>query len=361
MLEPILQQLRRDCAVAADAVPSLAAGLKGQHIAVVGGLGFVGTWLAEMVSTLNDQHQAGARLTLIGREPQKWQHQHGHLRRDDIKLQAADVRSPFEFMRDTTLVIYSAGHADPRTQASDPHRVYQSILFGLDNALTAANRLEGIQRFVNISSGLVAGGTDPAHAVAETDIGVLDFKRLHNLYAEIRRAGEAMASAYASQFRLPISTVRAFTFLGPHQPLDAPWAVNSFIQDALGGHEIRVHGAGSSRRSYLYGSDVAAWLLQAALAGKDGDVYNFGGDAPVSHEQAAQWVGERTTPTPRVLVRTRAGDDQRSRDFFPDLSHTRLTLGVRVTVDVRSAIERTMQWQAERLGFARRLREGMTS
>jgi len=360
MLDSIHQQLRRDCLTAADSVAALAERLSGLHIAVVGGLGFAGTWLAEMVAALNDERGADTRLTLIGREPQKWLQQHRHLGRTDIVLQTADVRSPFEFARDTTHVIYAAGIADPRVQASDPHRVYQSILFGLHNALTAANRLEGIQRFINVSSGLVAGSIDPATAVSESNIGTLDFKRLHNLYAEMRRAGEAMVNAYASQFRLPASTIRAFTFLGPFQPLDAPWAVNSFIRDALAGHEIRVHGAGSSRRGYLYGSDVAAWMLQAALAGEDGGIYNFGGDEPVAHEQAAQWVSECTTPTPRILVRTGAGDDQRSRDFVPSLTHTKRALGVRPTVDVRTAIERTMHWQADRQGVSRRLREGST-
>lgn len=355
-------QLRRDCLAAAAALPTLPSQLKGHHLTVVGGLGFSGTWLAEMVAALNDESGAGMRLTLIGRDPQKWRHQYLHLQREDIALQqTADIRSPFEIPRDTTLVIHAAGIADPRVQASDPQRVYQSLLFGLDNALTAANRLEGIQRFVYMSSGLVTGQVAPGTAVTEQDTGVLDFKRLHNLYAEMRRACEAMVSGHASQYRLPVSTVRGFTFLGPFQPVDAPWAVNNFIRDALSGNEIRVHGAGSSRRSYLYGSDVAAWLLQAALSGKDGDVYNFGGDAPVSHAQAAEWVSERTSPTPRILVRTAAAEDQRSHDFLPDLSHTRQALGVRVTVDVCSAIERTMQWQAERMGVARRLRDDLAA
>lgn len=358
MLDPIEVQLRQDCLASADALPALTERLQGHHIAVVGGLGFTGTWLAQMVAMLNDERHAGVRLTLVGRDPQKWLNNHPQLRRNDILLQASDVRSPFDLVRDTTLVIHAAGTADPRMQASDPHRVYQSILFGLDNALTASSRLEGIQRFVNISSGLVAGGGEPAAAIAESDNGVLEFNRLHNLYAEVRRTGEAMVSGYASQYRLPVCTVRAFTFLGPFQQLDAPWAVNNFIRDALSGHEVRVHGAGSSRRSYLYGSDVAAWLLQVALGGEDSGVYNFGGDEPVTHEQVAHLVSEHIAPAPSILIRTRATDDQRSRDFYPDLSHVRQKLGVRVTVDVRSAIERTMRWQADQQGLMHRLRQG---
>src|SRR4051812_11155184 len=146
MINVVRNQLRQDCLRAGATLPALTERLRGHHVAVVGGLGFTGTWLAEMITALNDEG-ASTRLTLIGREPQKWLQQHPHLQRGDIALQAADVRSSFEFARDTTLVIFAVGNADPRAQASDPQQVYQSILFGLDNSLAAANRLEGIQRF----------------------------------------------------------------------------------------------------------------------------------------------------------------------------------------------------------------------
>jgi nucleoside-diphosphate-sugar epimerase len=253
-------------------------------------------------------------------------------------------------------VIFAAGIADPRTQASEPQRVFQTTVYGLDNTLAAAGRLENIQRFVNISSGLVAGSGLPARAITENDIGALDFTRFHNMYSEARRAAESLACGYSSQYRLPLSTVRAFTFLGPYQAVDAPWAMNNFIRDALAGHEIRVHGEGTSRRSYLYGSDVAAWLLQACLAGEDGAIYNLGGDEPLSHADAAAWVGERSHPSPQIVLKSLQKEDGRSQDFFPDVAHTMKSLGTQVVFNVRTAIERTMQWHAANLGVARRIR-----
>lgn len=357
MLEAVSKQLRDDCRNSVAAVSGLADRVAGHRIAVIGGTGFVGTWLAETTALLNDEFGAGIRLDLLGRSGARWAERHPHLKRADIAVHAVDVRSPFELPRDATLVIFAAGIADPRISASEPQRVFQTNVYGLDNALSAASRLEGIQRFVNISSGLVAGATLPERAVTEEDIGVLDFTRFHNLYAEARRAAESLACGFAGQYRLPLSTVRAFTFLGPYQGTDAPWAVNNFVRDALAGHEIRIHGDGAVRRSYLYGSDAAAWLLQACLAGLDGAVYNFGGETAVSHAQAAAWVADRTTPTPKLDYRSRPRDDRRSHDFLPDLTHTKASLGVRITVDVASAITRTMQWHAKELGSMRHLRE----
>ena len=147
------------------------------------------------------------------------------------------------------------------------------------------------------------------------------------------------------------------TGIAPVKAMLEPWAMNNFIRDALSGREIRVHGEGTSRRSYLYGSDVAAWLLQACLAGQDGAAYNLGGDEPLSHADAAARVGARTTPSPQILLRSHQKDDGRSHDFFPDLGHTAKALGTRVVIDVETAIERTMRWHAGRLAAARRLRE----
>ena len=357
MLEATQRQMRADCKASLAAAPGLADQLKGQRIGVVGGTGFTGTWLAEMIALLNDEADCGMRLYLNGRSAARWSERNPHLNRGDIVLHATDVRSPFELPRDVTLAIFAAGIADPRVSASEPQRVFQTNVYGLDNALAAAVRLEGIQRFVNISSGLVVGSGLPQRAITERDLGVLDFTRFHNLYAEARRAAESLACGFAGQYRLPLSTVRAFTFLGPYQGTDAPWAVNNFIRDALAGHEIRVHGDGSVRRSYLYGSDVAAWLLRACVAGKDGAVYNFGGDVPVSHAQAADWVAQRTGPAPTIAYKSRPREDARNQDFFPDISHTMHELGVRVSIDVESAIERTMRWHADELSVGRRLRD----
>lgn len=356
MLEAAKSMMRADCRASLDAAPGLAAQLKGHRIAVVGGTGFAGTWLAEMVALLNDEGDCGVRLDLTGRSAARWPERHPHLKRADIAVHAMDVRSPFELPRDVTLAIFAAGIADPRVSASEPQRVFQTNVYGLDNALAATARLEGIQRVINMSSGLVAGTGLPQRALTEQDLGMLDFTRFHNLYAEARRAAESLACGFAGQYRLPLSTVRAFTFLGPYQGTDAPWAVNNFIRDALGGHEIRIHGDGAVRRSYLYGSDVAAWLLRACVAGKDGAVYNFGGDAPVSHAQAAEWVAQRTIPAPTIAYKSRPREDARSQDFFPDMSHTMQELGVRPAIGVEEAIDRTMRWHAGELSVARRLR-----
>jgi len=356
MLDVAQQSLRRDCLDSISGLQGLAERLAGQRIAVIGGTGFAGSWMAEACAALNDDLGSRVRIDLLGTSAKRWKASLPHLNRQDIQVQAVDVRSPFELHRDTTLVLFAAGIADPRVQASDAHRVFETSVHGVGNALGAATRLENIQRFVNLSSGLVRGGSLPARALSESDLGLLDFTRFHNLYAESRRAAESLCSVYASQYRLPVSTVRAFTFLGPYQSLDAPWALNSFIRDALTANEIRIHGDGATRRSYLYGSDVAAWLLKALVDGQDGAVYNIGGTEPVSHGDAAALVAAHATASPALIYKSQPHALGRNDDFYPDVSHTMRALGVKATVGLAGAIERSMRWQAHEMGLQNRVR-----
>ena len=80
---------------------------------------------------------------------------------------------------------------------------------------------------------------------------------------------------WAVEFSIPFSQLRF-----PEN--NKPWAINSFLQEALNGQPIRIIGNGTSQRSYLYASDMAAWILVILSAGKRGDIYNLGSSEGVS-------------------------------------------------------------------------------
>jgi nucleoside-diphosphate-sugar epimerase len=363
MFDDVLQHaIRQDCLTSLKLQPDLGRRLAEHRIAIVGGTGFIGTWIAESIAALNDELGSRIRVDLLGRSAADWGLANPHLvARGDVCVKYLDVRTVFELPRDTTLVLFAAGVADPRVHASDPILIHEIALNGMVNALTASARLELLQRFVNLSSGLVLGSHTTDQALKESDIGILDFTRVHNVYAESRRTAENLVSVYASQYRIPTSTARAFTFLGPHQPLDAPWAANNFIRDALSGNHIRLHGDGSTRRSYLYGSDAAAWLLRILSDGMDGEVYNVGGALPVSHAAVAEMVASRTSPPPQLVYKVQPALTSRRSDFFPDLNNTKSKLRLSQAFEVDDAIERAMQWHAHRLGVTRRLRKDISA
>jgi dTDP-glucose 4,6-dehydratase len=164
------------------------------------------------------------------------------------------------------------------------------------------------------------------------------------VYLEAKRAAENLAAIYRSQFRMPVSTIRPFTFAGPFQELDRPWALNSFLRDVLTGSDIRIHGDGQTRRSYMYGSDAAWWTLAALVNGADGLTYNVGSPLPVTHLELVRLIGDRVSPKPRVELNTVPSKQGRNDDLYPDTSFTQKSLGVTQTCSLEQTVDKTWRW-----------------
>ncbi len=355
MLDQAQKQLREDCRASFAKLADLPKQLAGQRIAVIGGTGFVGSWLAEAVAMLNDDMGAGYRIDLFGRTASKWLDSRRHLERVDIGLHTIDVRSSFELPSDTTPscsqpALPTRGCRPPTHTASSRPRF---------TALTMhCSQPHGWSAF-NASSTSARALSPGRPAARRAEGGRHRRARLYSFPQPLRRSTARRREPglcicrpvpYPGQYRQSIH------FLGAYQPLDAPWALNNFIRDALTGNDIRIHGDGATRRSYLYGSDVAAWLLQALVAGRDGEVYNIGGGESVSHADAATWVAERITPTPQLVYKSQPRAGGRTHDFYPNVTQTMQSLGVRPVFAPRAAIERSLQWHAHQLGAGRRLR-----
>ena len=340
-------ELYQDCIIASANQPQVRAQLNSKRIAVTGGTGFMGSWIAEMVAALNDEYKLGITLDLYARNTASWAKKYPHLStRKDIFLKTQDVRSPFEFEQGTHFIIHAAGIPDNRIHASDPWRVQQTTVLGTANALDAANQLTQLERFLNVSSCLVNGSPNRPGAITETDSFPLSSGQLHQVYVDSKRASESLSAIYRSQFRLPISVMRPFTFVGPYQELDRPWAINSFLNDAITGRDIRIHGDGSAQRSYLYGSDVAWWVLVALVSGQNGGVYNLGSATPITHSDLIQLICEKTSLKPRLSFNTSPLPMAHQDDLFPDLTYSTKHLGVHQTCSLEQAIDKTWRWNA---------------
>ena len=266
-------KVRSDCMLAIGDDQEVQQSLKNKRIAVTGGTGFLGTWIAECITALNDERGLNISLDLYARNIVEWKKIHPQLSgRKDIHLVAQDIRSPFQFNPQTNFVIHAAGIPSSRIHASDPLRIAQTTVEGIDNVLDAATKLPDLIRFINISSCLVAGRPIQSGSMSENESYPIQAGQLSNVYADSKRMAETIATIYRSQHRLPISTLRPFTFIGPYQKIDCPWAINNFLNDVLSGQSIRISGNASACRSYLYGSDAAWWVLVSLVRAADGGI-----------------------------------------------------------------------------------------
>lgn len=319
--------------------------LKNDVIVITGGTGFMGTWLAGLLSFLNDHYAFNTKIILLSRHIDIFKKTRPHLaHRHDVLLISADVKYLHEFPSETNWVIHAAATPDNRIHATNPIETMHTIANGTQYALNAIERCSDLKMFLNISSGLIYGSQaiDQSHFTEKT-MGRVNCGTVSSAYAEAKRFAETLCHSFRSQSRIPIVTARPFAFIGPFQSIERPWALNNFIKDALNGKPINVFSDGNTVRSYMYASDMAFWLLTILTQAQSGEVYNVGSPERIRLADLAMLVKEQVDPTLEIRLQSRSNELQHVC-FVPDITLAKEQLQLDITVDLLTAVKRTVQW-----------------
>lgn len=340
-----VERTRHDCLRILDGRDEALEPLRQSELVVVGGTGFVGTWIAEMVATLNDVYGFGIKLFLISRSTDQFTNRLPHLAsRLDISLIKSDVRQLGQFPSNADWVIHAAANPDVRTHASNPLDTASVIVDGTMSVMRTAERLGRLKKMLYLSSGLVCSAqSETANGVAENAQGAPS-PDASFMYPNAKRFAETLCSAARAQSRTPVLVARPFSFIGPYQSLDTPWAQTTFLSDALRNHQIRVKGDGQVVRSYLYGSDAAYWFLRILTAGQSGDVVNVGSPEGITLQDLAKEVARNFEPSPDIMFNTAPRSAGRSAKLLPDTTHALNEYGLSVFTPLDDAIRLTAQW-----------------
>jgi len=343
MKPELLNALKADCAKSLSGNEELLEVLRNQSILVTGGTGFMGKWIAEAVSLLNKEHNFNIKLYLLARNVQDYKEEVPHLAKQPfINLIEQDVRNIATLPEDVKWIIHAAGTPDNRKHSTNPLKTMDTFYKGTQLLLDACLRLPSLKKFVHISSNTVYG--HQAQAIKENQLGVSDPNSVNSVYSESKRMAETVCAVYRNQQKLPIVILRPFSFIGPYQELEKPWAINNFIRDSILGGPIRILGNENTVRSYLYGSDMAFWILSALASGKAGATYNIGGDLPVSLNTLSGKITANFSNKIEVLVKYSKQYPAHPSVSVPDTSAIKEDLGVKQVIDFDQALKKTIDW-----------------
>jgi nucleoside-diphosphate-sugar epimerase len=275
--------------------------LAGQRLFITGGTGFFGIWL---LSALRALHQQGTiiQVTVLSRDPEGFLLRHPHFRKRSWLSFIAGNVSDFKIpQQQFDLVIHAATETSLAAHA-DPMRMFDSIFFGTRRVLELA-QFCGVRRILMISSGAVYG-KQPAGQTHQPDDSQLACNPLlaSNAYGEGKRVMELMGAMQQSERGLEFVTARCFSFCGPGLPLNGHYAIGNFIRDALYNKQIIIQGDGSAVRSYLYGADLAVWLLYLLIEGQKGESYNVGSDEALTLKELATLVRDVLSPNKDIEI-----------------------------------------------------------
>lgn len=337
--------IRQDCMKILNENNALIEGLKNSMLVVTGGTGFVGSWIAEIVTTLNDEFNFNTKLILIARNINVFKNNLPHLSaRKDIELIASDVRQLSNFPMDANWVIHAATSPDVRFHASNPFDTASTIVDGTMSILKVAERLSRLRRLLFISSGLVSHHSDSLNNGLTEHETSAPLPTATFIYSNAKRFAEALCSSARAQSRVPVVIARPFSFIGPYQSLDTPWAQTTFLSDAIRGNHIRLQGDGKVVRSYLYGSDAAFWFLHLLVNGDVGDVINVGSEVGITLQDLAINISSHFQPVPEIVFNTSPKTSGRPIHFLPNTSHARENYGLKVFTELDDAIKSTVVW-----------------
>lgn len=319
--------------------------LRNSTLFIAGGSGFVGLWLSTMAAYLNDAQAFRIKIVAASRRKARVAEQAAFLlSRKDYEFRQADVRQLAELPSDVSWIVNAAGSPDNRQHATDPVSTMSVFAEGADHLLRLAEQAARLKAILHFSSSAVYGGGGASNGQTLSEGSVaLDAT---SAYGEAKRYAEVLCAAFRTQARLPLIITRPFTFVGPFQSLDAPWAVNHFLHAALEGQPLKVQGAGDSVRALLYGSDMAALALHQLTGGKTGAVYNLGGVTPHTLRAIAEIVVTRSGRPLEVRFNT-AGKQLPQSYLIPDMSRSVSEFGFKPAFSAADAVARTLHWHAK--------------
>jgi UDP-glucose 4-epimerase len=114
-------------------------------------------------------------------------------------------------------------------------------------------------------------------------------------YACAKALDEFLALAYWKETRLPVVVTRLFNTVGPRQTGQYGMVIPNFVQRALAGQPIVVHGDGEQTRCFAHVGDIVeglANLIHSPAA--HGEVVNLGSNEEISINELAHLVKETT-------------------------------------------------------------------
>lgn len=332
--------------IAAYCAPDVVAGLRGQHLFITGGTGFVGCWLLEALLWLDATHGLDLRLSVLSRQPERFRAAHpGLAMHPGLVLVQGDMHDLSGIAGRFDAVIHAA--TDVVAPAAQPRAVFDAIVAGGREALALSRRC-GATRFLLTSSGAVYG-QQPAGLthVPEDYPGAPLTTDARSAYGQAKRVVEWLSRCEAQAGGLQVQVARCFAFLGPYQPLDAQFAVANFLRDALREGPVLVGGDGSAVRSYLYAADLAVWLLTILVRG-DGAPYNVGSPQAIAIGELARRVSTVLTGADRSVVQGTPAPGALPQRYVPDVARAR-ALGLDVYTPLDEALRRTAAWHRRHL------------
>jgi UDP-glucose 4-epimerase len=302
---------------------------------ITGGAGFIGSNLAEALVKngkdvrIFDDFSSGSIENLTAF-------------RDRVEVVEADLRDYAAVraaMEGVEYVCHQAALRAVQRSVDDPLSSDEVNVHGTLHVLEAARQSGSVKRVVYASSSSVYGDNPTLPKSEEQTPAPV------SPYAVSKLAAEHYCRVFTKLYGLETVSLRYFNVFGPRQSPFSNYAavVPLFMEAALRGEPIEVHGDGEQSRDFSYIDNVVqANILSCVQPGVGGEVFNIAcGERHSLLEIAAIIGGFVGRELKRRHVASRAGD---VRHTLAAITKAERMLGYRPEVGFEDGLRRTFDW-----------------
>jgi nucleoside-diphosphate-sugar epimerase len=318
-------------------------------ILITGGAGFIGSHLADHLLEMGDEVFVIDDLSTgtLRNIRHLQEHPGFHLVVDSVLHEA--VMNELVFKCDE--VYHMAAVVGVKQIMNRPVETLETNVKGTEVILRLANRHKRKVLIASTSEvyGKVLNGDSCSTLSEDTDrlMGATTKRRW--AYACSKTLDEFLALAYYEEKKLPVIVARLFNTVGPRQTGQYGMVVPNFVQKALIGKPIIVHGDGSQSRSFTHVSDVVEAVVRLMAEPRAvGQVINVGGCEEVTINDLALLVKEMTGSRseieyiPYEKAYGPGFEDMQRR--CPDIGKIRELIGFEPKVDLRGIIRSVIDY-----------------
>jgi len=323
------------------------------RLLVTGGCGFIGSnFIRHILGKYPGYRIVNFDALTYAGNPESLKDIQGDARYTFVKGKIEDAALVNDLVRSADCVIHFAAESHVDRSIVDAQPFLTTNVMGT-YVMLAASREAATKRFIHISTDEVYGSLgDKDKFTEDTPL------RPNSPYSASKASGDMLVRAYHETYGLPAIIVRPSNNYGPYQYPEKfmPLMITNLLENGT----IPVYGEGRNVRDWLFVGDTCSAIDLILHKGRDGEVYNVGGNAERRNIDIARKVLEMMGKDERAItyVADRPGHDYR---YALDNSKIERELGWKPSMYLEKGLEATILWYRENGWWWKPLKQRLSS
>lgn len=267
-----------------------------------------------------------------------------------IKADITDAKAMNSLIsQEVDVIVNFAAESHVDRSILEPDVFVKTNVLGTQVLLEAAHK-HHIQKFVQISTDEVYG------TLGETGLFTEETPLQPNSpYSASKAGGDLLVRAYHETFGLQVNITRCSNNYGPYQFPEK--LIPLMISNALADEALPVYGDGLNIRDWLYVEDHCSAIDLVIHQGRDGEVYNIGGNNERTNLQIVRTILQQLGKPGSLIkhVKDRPGHDRR---YGIDPTKAIQELGWEPKHSFETGIRETIRWYLDNKDWWTRIQSG---